>query len=141
MGKNPKSPGYNQGKDQGEKLKYIFNVDSFHHHRRFWPTSIRYLPVNSAALSLRYTRCRSTHPISVQWWARVAAHCWFNVGQLCTTLAQHHSNTERMSLLHQVYSNHWTANQCSFDVDPTCLTMAQQQPSILYTYVTLRQLL
>ena len=28
---------------------YIFNVYSFHHHRRFWPTSIRYLPVNRAA--------------------------------------------------------------------------------------------
>ena len=44
---------------------------------------------------LRYTRCRTTHPILVQWWARVAAHCWFNAGQLCTTLAQHHSNTDR----------------------------------------------
>ena len=33
-----------------------------------------------------------------------------------------------------VYSNHWTANQCCFNVDPTCLTMAQQQPNILYAY-------
>ena len=45
-------------------------------------------------VSLRYTRCRPTHPISVQWWARVAAYCWFNAGQLCTTLALHHSNTD-----------------------------------------------
>ena len=28
---------------------YVFNVYSFHHHRRFRPTSIRYLPVNRAA--------------------------------------------------------------------------------------------
>ena len=46
-------------------------------------------------VSLRCTRCRPTHPISVQWWVRVAAHCWFNDGQLCTTLAQHTSNTDR----------------------------------------------
>ena len=32
----------------------------------------------------------------------------------------------------RVYSNRWTAKQCCFNVDPTCLTMAQQQPSILY---------
>ena len=46
-------------------------------------------------VSLRYTRCRPTHTISVQWWARVAAHFWFNAGQLCTTLDQHQSNTDR----------------------------------------------
>ena len=46
-------------------------------------------------MSLRYTRCRPTYPISVQWWARVVANCWFNAGQLCTTLAQHHSNSDR----------------------------------------------
>ena len=70
---------------------YIFNVYSF--HRRCWPTSIRCLPVNCAAVSLRYTRCRPTHPISAQCWASVAAHCWFNADKLSTTLAQHYSNT------------------------------------------------
>ena len=44
-------------------------------------------------VSLRYTRCSPTHPISVQCWASVAAHCWFNAHVLSTTLAQHHSNT------------------------------------------------
>ena len=29
---------------QGDKLIYIFNVYSFHHHRRCWPTFIQYLP-------------------------------------------------------------------------------------------------
>ena len=72
-------------------------------------------------VSLKYTRCRPTHPISLQWWARVAAHCWFNAGQFCTTLAQHHSTS--------VCSNHRTANQCCVNVDPTCLTMVQQQPA------------
>ena len=47
-------------------------------------------------VSLRCTRCRPTHPISVQKWARVAAHCCFNAGQLCTTLALHHPNTDQM---------------------------------------------
>ena len=46
-------------------------------------------------VSSRYTRCRPIHPISVPWWARVATHCWLNAGQLCTTLAQHHSNPDR----------------------------------------------
>ena len=41
-------------------------------------------------------------PISVQWWVTVAAHCWFNAGQLGMTLSQHHSNTDDgMILLHQ----------------------------------------
>ena len=82
-------------KDQGEKFKYISST--FIHSTTFAGSgqhpSIRYLPVN--CVSLRYTRCRPTHQISVQWWARVAAHCLFNAGQLCTTLAQHHSNTDR----------------------------------------------
>ena len=69
---------------------YNFNVYSFHHHRRCWPISIRYLPVNRAAVSLRYTRCRHTHPIPVHC---VTAHCWFNSDKLSTTLAQHYSNT------------------------------------------------
>ena len=44
--------------------------------------------------------------------------------------------TERMILLHQrLYSNHWTANQCCFNVDPMCLTIAQQQPSIRSVYI------
>ena len=40
MGHNPKYPGYNYWKSQGDK--YIFNVYaySFHHHRRCWPTSM-----------------------------------------------------------------------------------------------------
>ena len=68
---------------------------SFHHHRRFWPTSIRYFcQFIVMRVSLRHTRYRHTHPNSVQWWARVAAHRWFDAGQLCTTLAQHHSNTD-----------------------------------------------
>ena len=44
MGLNLKCPGYNWGKKQGDKFKYIFDVYSFHHHRRCWPTFIPYLP-------------------------------------------------------------------------------------------------
>ena len=39
--------------------------------------------------------CRPNNLISVKWWGRVAAHCCFNAGQLCTTLGQQHSNTDR----------------------------------------------
>ena len=46
-----------------------------------------------ASESLRCTRFRPSHPISVQCWANVAAHCWFNADKLSTTLAQHSSNT------------------------------------------------
>ena len=41
------------------------------------------------------------HPFDTCQWIvlrvslRYAAHCWFNAGQLCTTLAQHLSNTDR----------------------------------------------
>ena len=38
-------------------------------------------------------RYRHTHPIPVQCWTSVAAHCWFNAGPSSTTLAQHWSNT------------------------------------------------
>ena len=33
MNQNPECPGYNKGKNQRDKLKYIFNVYSIHHHR------------------------------------------------------------------------------------------------------------
>ena len=33
MGQKPKFPGYNKENNQADKLKYIFNVYSFHHHR------------------------------------------------------------------------------------------------------------
>ena len=110
---------------------YIFNVYSFHHHRRFWPPFDTWQWI-VLRVSIRYTRCRPTHPISVQWWARVEAHCWFNAGRLCAkpTRLQHWPNT--WFFYTSIYSNHWTANQCCFNVDPACLTMAQQQPSILY---------
>ena len=150
-------------------------------------------------MSLRYTRCRPTLPISVQCCARVAAHCWFNAGQCamsilpssldnldnpdkltwvwpstlqtvnrwrhneyswcshpsfsyspkahllsrsdqwsdcqtwCGWLNTTPTLTEPWFFYTRVYRDHWTANQCCFNVDPTCLTMAQQQPSILYT--------
>ena len=51
MVQNHKCPGYNEGKNQRNKLKYIFNVYSFHHHRYCWPTSIQ-LPVSRAAACL-----------------------------------------------------------------------------------------
>ena len=44
-------------------------------------------------LSLRYTRCMPTQPISVQCLGSVAAHCWFNADKLSKTLTQHYSNT------------------------------------------------
>ena len=34
-----------------------------------------------------------------------------------------------------IFSNHWTVNQCCFNVEQTCMTMAQQQLNILYTYL------
>ena len=106
-------------------------------------------------MSLRYTLTMPTHPISVQCWARVAAiagsmpvNCvrrWLNI---TPTL------TKRMILLHQRLQQSlnfetlklypaappiWsirlrTVNQCCFNVDPTRLTIAQQQPTILYIH-------
>ena len=43
--------------------------------------------------STLFTGCRPTHPIPLQCWDRVTAHCWFNVGQSSTPLAQYYSNT------------------------------------------------
>ena len=59
--------------------------------------------------------------------------CWSIVYDAGSTLLQHRPNT--WFFYTSVYSNHWTANQCYFNVDPTCLTMAQQQPSIMYVYI------
>ena len=61
----------------------------------------------------------------------------FNVGpalQLIAgpTLLQHWFSASYFYT--SVYSSHWTVNQCCFNVDPKCLTMAQQQPNILYKY-------
>ena len=94
MGKNPKCSEYNWGKDQGELGK---NISSIFIHSTPIAGSGQH-PLDTwivLHMSLRYTRCRPFHPISVQWWARVAAHCWFNAGQLCTKLSQHHSNTDQ----------------------------------------------
>ena len=81
----------------------------------------------AACLYTSYTRCRPTHPILVQYWASVAAHCWFNAGQLTTTLAQRYSNTGPAD---HASRGPTTAGTPSFNGNPTCLTMAQQQPNI-----------
>ena len=70
-------------------------VYSSHHHRRCCPPSIQYLSVNRDARVSRctsYTRCGPTPPPpppTVQCWAGVAGHRWFNAGQSSSTLAQH----------------------------------------------------
>ena len=51
---------------------------------------------HSFNICLRCTSYRGrspTHQIPVQCWASIAAHCWFNAGQLSTTLVQHYSIT------------------------------------------------
>ena len=113
---------------EGEKLKYI--MYSFHHYRRCWQHS-----VNTCIRCTLYRGCRPTHQIAVQCWASVAAQCWFNADRSCTTLAQHYSNTDPThdsSTPASTATTGWLTNVC-FNVDPTSLTTAQQQPSILYT--------
>ena len=37
MGQNPTCPGCNEGNNQRDNFKYIFEVYSFHHHHWCWP--------------------------------------------------------------------------------------------------------
>ena len=62
---------------------------------RRWPGLKKNHWVNSPFLHgcTSYTRCRPIHPIPVQCWTSVAAHCWFNTSQSSATLAQRYSNT------------------------------------------------
>ena len=73
MGQNPKCSGYNRGKNQGDKFKYIFDVYSFRHHCRRYPTLIQYLPTMYLVQRMLGQRC---------------THCGYNGGQSSTRLAQ-----------------------------------------------------
>ena len=72
---------------------YIFNVYSFHHHRRCWPISIQYLPVNCAACVSTTHTMWAYSPKFGQCWASVAAQCWFNADKVFRMLARHYTNT------------------------------------------------
>ena len=102
MGKNPKCPRYNSREKGEDKLKYqnIFSTG-------IPSTTIagagehpfnRLLASESCNVSLRcrpksYRGCRPTHPIPVQCWDSVAAHCWFNADKPSTMPVQHYSYT------------------------------------------------
>ena len=76
---------YNKGKKQGDKFKYFSTCI-------LSPTiaGAGQQSFNTCLRCTSYRECRPTHQISVQWWASVVAHCWFNGGQSSTTLAHHH---------------------------------------------------
>ena len=61
IGQNPNCPGYISRKNQGDKLNIYFQ---FHHHRRCWPTFIRYLPV-SRATSPQSNTCHWPNTVSM----------------------------------------------------------------------------
>ena len=63
-------------KEPRRQVKYIFNVYSFHHHRRCWPT---YLPVNHAAACLYYVP--HTHDVGLP------TQLQFNVGPASQPIA------------------------------------------------------
>ena len=79
MGQNPTFLRHNQGKNQGDKLKYISNVYSSHHHRRCWPTSIQYLAANCAVACLCHVP--RTHDVGLPTQFR------FNVGPASPAIA------------------------------------------------------
>ena len=124
MGQNPKCPGYIWGKNQGDKLKYISLTGLFTQQPS--PMLAKY-NINSKLASasgchvfLRYTRCRPTHPIPVQCWASVTAHCCFNADKLSMTLAQHYSNTGS-----SVYLAAERPSKHCFNVGPASSTLAR----------------
>ena len=49
------------------------------------PNIYSILASESCCVYLRYTRCKHTHPFSVQCWVSVADHRWFNADKLSTT--------------------------------------------------------
>ena len=48
MGQNPKYPGYIKGKNQGDKLKYIFSVYSFQHIQQTEQTVQQHIQLNNS---------------------------------------------------------------------------------------------
>ena len=89
MGQNPEWPIYNYWKNQGDK--YIFNM---------WLIPSTTIANKSMYASIRctwYTQCRPIHPVPVQCWATVTAHCWCNAGQSNSTLAQYWNRTGWLS--------------------------------------------
>ena len=104
---------------------------SFHHHRRCWPTSIQYLPVNRAV-----AWCVSTMYLVHTMWA-LPTQCWFNVGPASQPIAgsmpvnslRRWPNTiptlGLLYTLHQYISKHMAFTQCCFDVHPQSSTLAR----------------
>ena len=94
-GNIPSGPtGRGVKRNQGDKLKYISLT--FIYSTTIAGAGKHILASKSCCPCLYDThlkRCRATHPISIQCWASVATHCWFNADKLSTTLAQHYSNT------------------------------------------------
>ena len=94
-------------------------------------------------VSLRYTRCRPTHPIFVQWWAR--GFDWNNVGPASQTVAQHYTISIRPimwcfwrrdgkrhphSHRHAAVRKHGTITQCCFNAGPAWKPVGQHWNSI-----------
>ena len=47
---------------------------------------------NTCLRCTSYRGCWPSHQIPIQWWASIAAHCWFNAGQSSKTLVQHNAD-------------------------------------------------
>ena len=60
---------------------------------------------------MAYTRCRHTHPITVQCWTSVTAHCWFNAGPLSVNPVKSNSDwqghTVSSGRMARVSSGYW----------------------------------
>ena len=69
MGQNPKCPGYNKGKNQGDKVKYIFNIYSFHYQ----------------IVRPRVSMIPRTHGVGLLY--VVPTQYWFNVGPASQPIA------------------------------------------------------
>ena len=123
-------------KNQGTKLKYIFNVYFFHHHLRCWPTFIQYLPTmylvqrmyayppNSGSMlvqrrSLLLVQCRSIVYVA----GPTVIHHWVCC-KICTNTW--HSPNAVLTLLHSV--RRWpdietALGDCTVFSDCCCIVM------------------
>ena len=126
MGQNPKCPGYNWGKNQGYKFKYIFDVYSFHHHRRCWPTFIQYLSMMyfvkrmyDPPTKFRFSVGPASQPIA---------------GSMPVNRLRRWPNTNPSPGLLYTLRKHVAFTQCCFNVDPHSSTLARHWNSIGWFY-------
>ena len=114
MGQNTKCPGYNLRKEPRRQVQIdIFDLYSFHHHRRCWPILAYDVP-RTEDVGLRTKFRLNVGPAS----QHIA-------GQMPVNRPLRWPNTNSSLDLLYNFRKHVAFTQCCFNVDPQFLTLAR----------------